>query len=186
MAKPFPYKVGDVINGVEILRIYTRDNVTETKRKYVAVACVGCGDIRENIHPCDLRKGRRLKCRKCTNRTHGLTAVQNDGRSYTREYIIYHNAKKRAKRLRILFDLNLEDIVIPAKCPLLGIPLVLDHTTMCDDSPSLDKLIPSKGYVRGNILVISMRANRIKQNASIDELMLLTENLHNILVRDPT
>lgn len=185
MARPFPYEVGDVVGDCEILDIYTRTDV-KAKRKYCTVACKKCGAIRNNIHPSDLTQGRRTQCRKCMNRTHGLTAVQNDGRSYTREYIIYHNAKKRAKRLGIPFDLNLEDIVIPAKCPLLGIPLVLDHTTMCDDSPSLDKLIPSKGYVRGNILVISMRANRIKQDASIDELMLLTENLHNILVCDPT
>ena len=181
MARPFPYKVGDIINGVEILRIYTRDDVTETKRKYVAVACCKCGDIRENIHPCDLKQGRRKQCLKCMNKTHGLTV----GRSKTREYYIFHNAKRRAKQLNIPFDITLDDIVIPDKCPLLGTPFVFDSSVMVDASPSLDKLIPSKGYVRGNILVISMRANRIKQDASVDELMLLTDNLHNILMSNP-
>ena len=108
MGKPFPYKVGDVINGVEILRIYTRDDVTEPKRKYVAVACSKCGRIRENIHPCDLKRGKRTQCNRCSTITHGQSALQQNGRSFTREYAIYHNAKRRAKKYGILFDLRIQ------------------------------------------------------------------------------
>lgn len=44
-------------------------------------------------------------------------------------------------------------------------------------SPSLDHIEPEKGYVRGNVWVISYRANMIKNNATIDELQLLATNL---------
>lgn len=64
------------------------------------------------------------------------------------------------------------DIVVPERCPILGINLVrgVGQRTYLDSSPSLDRIIPAKGYVRGNIAVISMRANRIKSDATLDEL----------------
>ncbi len=46
-----------------------------------------------------------------------------------------------------------------------------------DDSPSLDKIIPKLGYVKGNVWVVSNKANRIKSNATIEELELLVKNL---------
>ena len=91
--------------------------------------------------------------------------------------------KCRAKREGIDFNLELKDIVIPEFCPLLGIKLCLDNTNEdVSSSPSVDKLIPSKGYTKGNVIVISHRANTIKSNASIDEIMLLSENLHAIFI----
>ena len=91
-------------------------------------------------------------------------------------------ARARAKKKGLPFNLELTDIVIPKNCPLLDIPLVLDNEVFADNSPSLDRLIPHLGYVKGNVKVISVRANTIKSNATLDELMLLTERLHAILI----
>lgn len=41
---------------------------------------------------------------------------------------------------------------------------------MSNDSPSIDRIDPKRGYVRGNVVVVSMRANSIKREATIDEL----------------
>lgn len=58
-------------------------------------------------------------------------------------------------------------------CPVLGVPL--DYTIgkggICNDySPSFDRIDPSKGYVSGNVIVVSTLANRIKSNANVDQL----------------
>ena len=82
-------------------------------------------------------------------------------------------------------SIELDDIVIPERCPLLDIPLFVGSKTCCDNSPTLDKLIPHLGYVPGNVLVISDKANRIKSNASLDDIMLLADNLHKVLVSIP-
>ena len=59
---------------------------------------------------------------------------------------------------------------------MLGIPLI--HGNKCtDNSPTLDKIIPSLGYVSGNIWIISHRANTIKSDASIDELLILAKRM---------
>lgn len=82
-------------------------------------------------------------------------------------------AKQRAKAKNIQFDLTVTDIVIPVNCPILGIKLEIGKGKMHANSPSLDRIIPELGYVRGNVCVISYRANSIKKDASLKELEAL-------------
>jgi hypothetical protein len=79
-------------------------------------------------------------------------------------------AKKRAQRDGLPFDITLADLTIPEFCPVLGIKLVSSQGRPSDASPSLDKIRPERGYVRGNIAIISNRANRLKMNATAAEL----------------
>ena len=82
------------------------------------------------------------------------------------------NAKGRASRDGIPFALTIADIVIPTHCPILGLPLypATGSRGGGDHSPSLDRIEPARGYVPGNIIVISNRANRLKSDATIEEL----------------
>lgn len=79
---------------------------------------------------------------------------------------LYNSAKGRSRRLNLDFDLTVEDIKVPRKCPVLGEPLIKNT----EYASSLDRIDPSKGYIKGNIQVLSVRANMLKNNASIDEL----------------
>lgn len=67
------------------------------------------------------------------------------------------------------FDLTPEDVLIPDICPVLSIPLERVSENK-DNAPSLDRINNSLGYVRGNVVVISFKANRIKSNASLSDL----------------
>lgn len=67
------------------------------------------------------------------------------------------------------FATHLKDIT-PDKCPVFNKKLVSGIGCMHDWSPSVDKIIPSKGYVKGNIQVISLLANRMKADASPKQL----------------
>lgn len=82
------------------------------------------------------------------------------------------NARARARISGAPFTLAVEDIIIPTNCPILGIPLfqAKGQRGGSDNSPSLDKIKPELGYVPGNVIVISNRANRLKSDASIREL----------------
>lgn len=88
---------------------------------------------------------------------------------------ILYNARNRAKARNIECDLTVDDIVIPELCPVLGIPLVATvgegRVPMQENTnaPTLDRIDPSKGYVRGNVMVISARANFLKADASLSE-----------------
>jgi hypothetical protein len=87
---------------------------------------------------------------------------------------IFYSAKRRAKLYNLPFDLTKDDVknAYPSdgNCPMLGIRLIINVGQTKDDSPSLDRIIPEKGYIKENIIVISHRANRIKNNATLTEL----------------
>lgn len=86
-----------------------------------------------------------------------------------------HRAKARAKKRNIIFDIIADDIIIPDNCPVLGIPIKVGEKLFGNNSPSLDRIDPSKGYVRGNIVVMSYRANRIKNDSTLNELEKIVE-----------
>ena len=86
-------------------------------------------------------------------------------------------ARRNSRRRGEDCTLVVEDIFIPELCPVLGIRLVPGSHTHQDCSPSVDRIDSSKGYIKDNIWIISARANRIKNNATIEEIKLLYEAL---------
>lgn len=86
------------------------------------------------------------------------------------------SAKERAKNKNLDFNLELSDIYIPEFCPYLEIPLFKGTKTVRKNSPSLDRIDSSLGYVKGNIQVISNLANTMKNNATREELIIFCTN----------
>ena len=100
------------------------------------------------------------------------------------EYALLMHAKGRASKASLPIDIDHLDIVIPTKCPVLGIKLRRNKKRQADNSATLDRINPELGYVKGNIWVISQRANRIKNDASINELERLYEAIEKEIKRD--
>ena len=106
---------------------------------------------------------------------------------YRRRYInknahilMFRRAKKRAEEQGLAFDLTPEDTMIPEFCPVLGIRLECDATRRLSHnrtSPALDRIIPEKGYVKGNVRVISNRANHLKNNGTLEEFRAIVAYL---------
>lgn len=84
---------------------------------------------------------------------------------------LFLDARRRAKKKKLPFNLNEETLSIPEKCPVLGITLGRngDNKFPLPNSPSLDKVIPTLGYIDGNVNVISFRANDVKKDATAEE-----------------
>ncbi len=91
----------------------------------------------------------------------------------SKERVLWWNARNRAKAKGIEFSISIADIVVPSICPILGIPLEVATVHVRDGSPSIDRIDPSKGYVLGNIQVISHKANTMKSNGTLREWRLL-------------
>jgi hypothetical protein len=81
------------------------------------------------------------------------------------------NCRNRAKERNLEFDLTKEDIIVPALCPILLKPLICGDKNDYSFSPSVDRIDNSKGYTKDNIQVISMKANKMKNNATKEELL---------------
>jgi hypothetical protein len=88
--------------------------------------------------------------------------------------MMLRSAKHRAKKKGLPFNIDLSDIVIPKVCPVLGIELKANagNGGVSRGSPSLDRIIPSLGYVKGNVQVISNATNLLKGDSTSDEMLL--------------
>lgn len=79
------------------------------------------------------------------------------------------------------FDLDLDFLmsILPSHCPILGIELDYLATSgkMTDSSPSVDRLNNDIGYVKTNIVVMSVRANRLKSDANAEDLRKIADFL---------
>lgn len=103
--------------------------------------------------------------------------LSNTEKSYKRMSInpvghLLSRAKTRAKKKGLLFDIEPEDVVFPEVCPYLGIPLQFNKGSPQDNSYALDRIDNTKGYVKGNVQVISHKANNMKRDATLTELLL--------------
>ena len=140
-----------------------------SRPRYSLYEC-SCGVIKE-IRDDAVKSGQRsCGCLRGVNlRTHG--------KGNTLEAYMLDRSKSRAKKKGFEHTITIEDIQIPDKCPLLGIPLFAGQGGVCPNSPTLDRIDSSKGYVKGNVWVISYKANTIKSNATPEELLLIATRL---------
>lgn len=144
-------------------------------------ACLDCGaelpkaaQPQRQLKRCgECRKALRRKVGRdwwANNRDHHR-AYQNNYRYDNPAKSLLYAARRRAKAKDLPFDIDESDIRVPPICPVLNIPLTTGTGVGHENAPSLDRIDPRLGYVRGNIAVISSRANRIKQDATPAEVM---------------
>lgn len=92
--------------------------------------------------------------------------------------LLWSQLKASAAKRGIQFDLtptDIDEIGIPITCPVLGIPLYFHREKVQDDSISFDRIDSSKGYTVDNLIVTSYRANRLKSDASLQELRRIAD-----------
>lgn len=107
-------------------------------------------------------------------KTHKQQVLQNNDRwkQNNPEYYLWHSAKQRAKQSNLDFSIDIEDIHIPNQCPVLQTKFIWKDK---EYAASLDRIDNTKGYIKGNIQVISKKANRMKNNATLSELLLFSQ-----------
>jgi hypothetical protein len=93
------------------------------------------------------------------------------------EQYIWFRAKQRAAKYGYDFNLEVSDIVIPKICPVLEVPIEIGTKDSYEYSPSLDRIDNSKGYIKGNVWVISKKANSMKNSATPEELSKFCKNI---------
>jgi hypothetical protein len=105
--------------------------------------------------------------------THSEYAKQYKYKNKEKSILSY--AKDRANKKGFEFNIEHTDIIIPNVCPVLDIPIFCRRFGIvkgpCINSPSLDRIDNSKGYIKGNVQVISHLANTMKASATPEQLI---------------
>ena len=128
-----------------------------------------CGSTHFKALGGSLKHGTTISC-GCYRRGDPAINATTHGLSYDRRYKILRNARLRAQSRGLDFNIDYSDIEMPENCPVLGTKISYGGGRQNENSPSLDRIDSSKGYVKGNVRVISWRANRIKSDATLAEL----------------
>lgn len=131
------------------------------------------------------------ECTKChtifprTSKTVTICPKCNSERvkSGTVQYKMYSRAKSRATSNNLEFNISMKDIIIPEVCPVFGFKLEcrIGKAGGQKNSPALDRIDPTKGYIKDNIRVISHLANMMKSHATESELLIFAKWIINEL-----
>ncbi len=123
-------------------------------------------------------------------RKENITKTREDAKVYAKKlrrqnpkWAMVSNMRYRAKEIGLEFNIKQEDIIIPEYCPVFGIKLTMlgDANYIRRNAPSIDRIDNSKGYIISNIRIISERANRIKSDATLEELKALVKYMEDNL-----
>ena len=131
--------------------------------------CTKCNELKpnDNFHKHSKCKGGyNSVCKACR-----IPLSKENNASRTMQRRLYDSAKSRATKKKRDFNIELDDIVIPEICPVFGTAI---------GTPSIDRIDSNKGYVKGNIRVISLRANHLKNNATVEEMRLVLADLERL------
>jgi hypothetical protein len=131
-------------------------------------ACNRCGDVKAADEFYPSRTYPKLRavgvrdtvCKECVRGDYEQTKANP-------ERFLFDRVRHRATREGTEFTISVSDIFIPEHCPILGIKLApVGKAEQSAATPSLDRLDSSKGYVPGNVAVVSMLANALKGNGT--------------------
>lgn len=106
-----------------------------------------------------------------------VAAIQKRYRDSDRKRFLFRSNKYNAKKRGIEHTLLYEDIVWPTHCPLLGVELNYRTVGREDYGISLDRIDNTQGYVKGNVQVLSLKANVMKYSASKEELIAFAKGV---------
>lgn len=147
--------------------------------------CTGCNRKLSKTHFAPHKR----HCRTCNAINKALSAEPTTSSA---EYVheqrlrnparyMWTNKRINAKRDNVEFTIRVEDIKIPSHCPILGIPLRFERGRRGPSAatPSIDRINPARGYVPGNIRVISWRANELKRNGTLAEFKAIIRDMEN-------
>lgn len=160
-----------IIKPLEVFSKYSRSSDGHMRK------CKACVNIDSAVYRKTEERKRYIK--EYNQRPEYKKLIAKREREKSCEFHLLKNARVRAKKRGLEFNLTLKDIIVPEVCPLLGIPLKRGNGAggYIPNSPSLDRKDASKGYTRDNIWVISWRANCIKYDATTKELKLILQSL---------
>lgn len=167
-------KIGERFGRLTVLS-FKRVKQKNKETTMIKICCkCDCGKEIESI-PNRLKSKATRSC-GCLRKEELSKRSTTHGMGGSNEYWLFHWAKARAREQNVPFNLEVSDIKIPKVCPVIGVKLEKSSDGKIQrNSPTLDKIIIKKGYVKGNIQVLSNRANFLKNNGTLKEFEKILE-----------
>lgn len=165
-------------------------------------ACSKCGEVKalsQFVRSKKAKDGREAHCLACER------ARKNTPKSYQRDCErlrsnpwsaqlskMVTSSRQRAKEKELEHNIDVKYLrtIATSHCPYLGVELHWQvqrglgvSNRVFPNSPSLDRIDSSKGYVKGNVAIVSHRANSIKRDATEVELIEMGRRIAELKMR---
>ena len=163
-----------------------RDGKNQHGNPRPKVVCVGCKNLLpQNLFSYKIKndpsQGIRDRCKSCSSiKAEKERERRKENWKYKPALHMLNNSKQRAKVVGREHTLTIDDIVIPDYCPILNIKLEVGDRKNHENAPSIDRINNDGGYTKDNIMIMSTRANLLKKNATIDELIMIGKFYQNL------
>ena len=95
--------------------------------------------------------------------------------------VMVHNARQRARKAELPCTVEAEDFELTEVCPCCETPYELTGRAASATSPSLDRIIPSLGYLPDNVVVVCLACNVRKNDASPAELYRIADYFYELI-----
>lgn len=167
-------------------------NIAEYKSKYpgedvvvddrlVSRLCRGC----HSVKPIDMFQRRdrgtglawERVCRTCKS-AHAKTKYQNDPQY--RASVLFEQRKKHAKKLGLPFTITIDQYlsgIESGHCARTGLPFDMSCEADAPFAPSLDQIVPGKGYTPDNVQVVVMIYNLLKNRHTDADVLRMARAL---------
>ncbi len=149
----------------------TSENTTWYRQKNYIYKCNECMRQEKAIDANEWRKNNPDRAGKGSEKYRRNLKKKNPKR-YTAQQM-RGSAKKRANALDLDYDLDSKylESIMPDVCPSLGLEIKYGGGEKTKNSASLDRIVPEKGYVKGNVMIVSQLANLMKNEANSEEML---------------
>lgn len=159
-------------------------NTTWYRQKNYIHKCNDCTRSEKREWATKYREANRSVVNERSNRYNKKLQKENPVRYSAKQ--MYSSARKRANALGLPFNINTDYIqsISPQHCPVFGWHIKYGGGQKIKMSASLDKIIPKKGYVKGNVMVMSLLANTMKNEATPGELLQFSKWISRKEIKD--
>lgn len=152
------------------------------------IRCSICKEEKEINNFCKKRTGKHGRgkwCNSCVSekgrirrreKPEEIKRTMREWKANNLNRVLLNNCRHRSNKSGIEFSIELSDIIIPEYCPVFGMKLELQtRKSPSGTSPSIDRIDSKKGYIKGNIRVISWLANTIKGSGTAEQHELIAK-----------
>jgi len=146
-------------------------------------SCVDCSKKQKSLAAIEKRRARGLKKTGRKRKYPELIGPPRPKKKHPEkpvtefDFWVRRNRTQKSERTKLSVDYYKQLFV--THCPLLGLELTYancGNNNTPQNYATLDRIDPTKGYVVGNVQILSFRANTIKGDATLEELKLIIKN----------
>lgn len=168
---------GRTLNEIGVWCGLTRERIRQIRRRWLSE--LDNEVVGKAVQTQENKKERLLQIQAKYGRS--IWALDDIARAHSNYFI---RKKQNVKQSKWEFSITMNDIEWNSHCPVLGVELDWFAEVRSENSPSLDRIDTQKGYIPGNVQIVSWRANRIKNDGTADEHRLIAEYLDKYVCRD--